>query len=106
MTCNGPGQTTAASRAISKAVYIPEPPTQIHWPDVDVVFSERTFDSPYTTVIKEHLAKLQRYDIHPYDVEHIMRLQYGVLDHLDNATFNREIEIGVASVDEYKRETQ
>jgi hypothetical protein len=49
----------------------------------------------YANRIKEIAAK---YD--PRHIEAYMRLQYSTLDHLDNATFRREVKIACACVDD------
>lgn len=36
----------------------------------------------------------------PRHIEGFMRLQYSTLDHLDKATFRREVQIAAACIDE------
>ena len=55
--------------------------------------------SYYQKFIATTAAKLGRVDIDPRHVEGYMRLQYGTLDHLDAATFDREVKIGIECVD-------
>ena len=52
--------------------------------------------SLYADIIREQLDG-REYD--PRHVEAYMRLQYGVLDHLDRETFNREVEICVDCIE-------
>ena len=54
----------------------------------------------YDRAILRELEKRGRKDIHPACIEGWMRLQYGVLDHLDPETFAEEVEIGIACHDD------
>ena len=58
----------------------------------------------YADMIRKALAK--RYpDVSPALVEPWMRLQYGTLDHLDKATFNREARLGASLVVSHPQES-
>jgi len=54
----------------------------------------------YTRIITEQLGKLNRAEIDPRHVEAYMRCQYHTLDHLDRRTFNREVKVAVACIDQ------
>lgn len=49
------------------------------------------------------IARMGCGDLEPRHVEAFMRTQYGTLDHLDTATFRREIELAALALTEYGR---
>lgn len=55
--------------------------------------------SHYQQRIAERLAVTGRLGIDPRHIEAFMRLEYGTLDHLSAAAFDREIATGVECVE-------
>lgn len=55
--------------------------------------------SHYQQRIAERLAVTGKLGIDPRHIEAYMRLEYGTLDHLSAATFNREVATGAECVE-------
>ena len=64
---------------------------------VQATFVPRTY---YQRAIADYLDKKGVEGCDPRWIEGYMRLQYSTLGHLDARTFNREIRLGVACVQE------